>query len=340
MGFACPVCASLDTDEVIQRHSVEAAAEHFVPEKRFAERNAELRRVIRRLWGGRAEVEIHRCDACGFAFPIPYVAGDVAFYNLAFGSGGYPRDRWEFDQTLDALTPIALARSQPLKLLEAGAGVGWFLEAIRRRPALHHRVAAEAIEYDDVALRTLTERGFAARAGSITDLVGDPEQKGRFDVICMFQTLEHMAGVTEVFQAFRSLLRPDGHVFLSVPNGPSVEHQEKMVELWDMPPNHVGRWSLRCFDIAAKRNGIEVVASAVEPQWARHRDAWHYATYRLASRAYVAGTWEHRINAVRRRPVRQALKGLTSLAWMPRFWFTPRGAGHNLWVNLQRVEAE
>jgi SAM-dependent methyltransferase len=260
----------------------------------------------------------------------------MAFYNLAFGSGGYPRDRWEFDQTLDALTPIALACSRPLKLLEAGAGVGSFLEGIRQRPALRERIAAEAIEYDDVALHTLTQRGFAANAGSITDLVQDPDQGGRFDIICMFQTLEHMAGVTDVFQAFAFLLRPEGHVFLSVPNGPSVDYQEKVVQLWDMPPNHVGRWSLGCLDIAAKRNGLEVVAAAVEPQWTRFRHAWHYATYRLASRAYFAGSWEHRINAVRSRYLRWALKGLTGILWVPRFWFKQQATGHNLWVHIRR----
>jgi len=312
------------------------AAEHFVPRDRSVERNENLRQTIRRLWSGAESVEIHRCRACGFAFPIPYVAGDAAFYNLAFGSGEYPRERWEFGRTLDALRPIAMASPHSLKLLETGAGAGWFLEKVRRSK-LADRFELEALEYDDTAIDALRRRGFSASNASLPDLLGNPVYEGKIDIICMFQTLEHMAGVADVFRAFDFLLAPGGHVFISVPNAAAVDQQEQMVRLWDMPPNHVGRWQLNCFGILANLYGLVVDEAAVEPRQARWQEAWHLAVYHINSRAYKSHTLEHLVVAIGQRHLRHAAKGLNALAWVPLFWFRAGSVlGQSLWVHLRR----
>jgi SAM-dependent methyltransferase len=307
-----------------------AAAEHFVPSARSPERNQQLVEVLRTLWPGTDKVEMHRCRACGFAFPIPYVAGDGEFYNVAYGDPHYPRDRWEFRRTLAALHP-----ERGIRLLEVGAGEGWFLEMLRRSE-IGRYCELSALEYDRAAITKLRARGFLTTEGSLIDLLGDPAVAGRFDVICMFQTLEHMDRVEDVFRALRHLLSPNGCVFISVPNAPSVDQQEQMVQLWDMPPNHVGRWHLNCFDVLCARHRFQVSESAVQPLDARRKEAWRLAMYRVSSRAYHDRTWEHRINAVRSRPLRVVLKGLTVLAWTPAFWFKTRQLiGHNLWVHLE-----
>jgi 2-polyprenyl-3-methyl-5-hydroxy-6-metoxy-1,4-benzoquinol methylase len=326
-AMPCPVCKSGDTLAVIHRHSVEAAAEHFIPRGRDATRNEALRQVITRLWSGRRDVEIHRCAGCAFAFPIPYVGGDPAFYNIAFANGGYPRERWEFKMTLEALRK--LDSPSPLRLLDAGAGGGWFLEMLRRSD-IAERFALEALEYDEVALAALREKGFPARFGAITDLV-TPEFQGQLQVICMFQTLEHMAEVDSVFHAIEFLLSRGGNVFVSVPNGIAIDQQERLSGLWDMPPNHVGRWNLNCFQILSQRHNLRIIETAVEPSH-RMRNTWRLAIARTQSGGGLVGN-------IRSQSLRRASKAIVAIAQATTLWSRAGTMpGGSLWIHAQKAD--
>jgi len=328
----CPVCISPSTDEVIRIHSLTAAAEHFIPAARSPNRNRQLMAVLRRLWSGAESVEVHRCNSCGFGFPVPYVAGDVEFYNLVSGgSPHYPSHRWEFRKTIAILEQ--LPNPDPIELLECGAGEGWFLEALRasRRG---DRFRISALEYDRAAIAKLHERGFTARAGSLTSL----DASERFDVVCMFQTLEHMDDVAGAFRALHDALRPGGHAFISVPNGPSVDQQEETVHLWDMPPNHVGRWTEAAFRIVSQSHGLELHDVEVEPL-NRLAEVARLSVYQVNSRAYRASTVAHRINALAFRPLRMVLKGTMAAAEFPIIAVRVRALqGHSLWLHLQRPQ--
>lgn len=324
----CPVCASQSTDEIIRLHSIEAAAEQFLPASRSAERNRKLVAILKRLWGGSPSVEIHRCHTCGFGFPVPYAAGDAEFYNLVSGeTPHYPVDRWEFHRTLDVLNGLP----GELRLLEVGAGDGAFLKALRGRPG-GERFNVLALEYDRGALAQLRQRGFDARAGSLSDLTSDEQ----FDAICMFQTLEHMERVADVFKELREALRPGGHIFISVPHGPSVDQQEELVGLWDMPPKHCGRWTLASFRAACARAELELRDAEVEPL-DRAFELMRLSYYRAIGRAAQPGTIAHLINGISARRVRAPLKAALAAAYLPAIALRVRDLqGHTLWVHIQR----
>jgi hypothetical protein len=100
----CPACGNANC-QVIQTHSVRAAATHLIPPRRSATRNAELQAALRQLWGGES-VRICRCDACGFGFADPFRAGTPDIYTLISGGDeSYPQDRFEFSRTLRAVSP-------------------------------------------------------------------------------------------------------------------------------------------------------------------------------------------------------------------------------------------
>lgn len=326
----CPACLSLATDEVVRLHSIAEATEHFIPMARSPSRHRQLADVLQRLWPGADSVEIHRCRRCGFGFPIPYVAGDMEFYNLVSGGDPhYPANRWEFRQTIAILEQMP--NTGPITLLEAGAGEGRFLEALLRT-AGRRRFRVSAIEYDHAAIAKLHKRGFEARAGSLTD-IGTSE---RFDVICLFQTLEHMVDLDRTFRTIRDALRPAGHAFISVPHGPAVDQQEQAVGLWDMPPNHVGRWTQLAFHIIAERHGLELRDIVVEPL-NRIAELTRLSVYQVNSRAYRDDTWAHIANAIAFRPLRVLLKGTMAAAWMPTLaWRVRPLLSHSVWVHLHR----
>ena len=115
----CPTCHSkaVELERVL---SVEASANHLIPERRSLERNVKLREALRHLWDG-DEVTIKRCHDCGFGFSDPFVAGNEDVYNtIGGGAQHYPQDRFEFSVTIDALH----ARGAWIGCLRSGPGRG------------------------------------------------------------------------------------------------------------------------------------------------------------------------------------------------------------------------
>lgn len=319
---------------MLRRFSVDAAAEHFVPSKRLPARNRQLKSVLLQLWKGRDFVEVRRCEACGFAFASPFVAGNPDFYNLVSGQDPhYPRHRWEFDLTLRSLRYFTRTGTR-VRLIEAGAGDGGFLRQLTNS-SIGHLFDVLALEYDEGALRSLRKAGFRAERGSITSLADKSDAIGAFHVICLFQTLEHMDNIHEAFETFRSIGAPGGHVYLSVPYGPSIWAQEELVRLWDMPPNHIGRWNPNAFKYLADQYGLTVVDQEIEPYSWPH-EPWRLALYKVNGEAYDVSSLAGRVQAINSRLVRGVLKRVLALLWFPLMTASgPRTSGHSQWVHLR-----
>jgi len=318
----CPACAESE-GQMIRRHSVTAAAEHFVPRERDRERHDALVDHLRALWA-QDHVEVHVCPLCRFGYAVPFVGGGADFYALAYaGDPHYPRDRWEFGRTLVALKQPEFAGR--LHVLEIGAGHGAFLDRVRGLG--EHEIAAA--DYDQGAVRRLCEKGYDAIAGSIRDV-----STTGYDVVCCFQTLEHMADLDQVFRDLRRVLAPSGSVFVSVPNGEATALQEAVTGFWDMPPNHVGRWNPTAIRRASERRGFAVRVIETEPV-STARTAWQLAVYSVNSRSYVAGTLDNRINAIEHRPVRGILKRMLAGTHLPHLlWIRDQFRPRTCWAHL------
>jgi len=301
----CPACRE-GFGATVGQHTVEAAADHFVPRDRDPARNTRLVTYLRDVLWKQDVVEVQRCSACGFGFAVPWVGGGAAFYAIAHqGDPHYPDRRWEFGVTVDALRRF----KPPVRLTELGAGKGAFLRS------LGAGYDVTAADYDAGAVAQLRAEGFDAVQGSLVDLVerGDPPN----DVICMFQTLEHMADLDQVFHLLKALLKPGGSVFLSVPNAAATQLQEQITGLWDMPPNHVGRWTPVAIARIAERHGFVVADIRLEPVRSV-AIAWLFSVYTVNARSYDRSSMEGRISAITSRPLRGALKRAVAVQHLPR----------------------
>ena len=331
----CPIC---DAHSTAKRRSygIAEVATHFVPATRDPARHERLRELLVDLWAGRDTVEIHRCQRCSFEFAVPWVAGDESFYNLVTESDPhYPTSRWEFRQTLEHLQ-ARFGRDDspgPLRLLEVGAGDGAFLRQLHGR--FGEAFLPLATEYDHGAVAKLRLAGFETLHGAVQRLADDDEYRSRFEVICVFQALEHIADVHGFFGALGTLLREDGDIFVSVPYAPNIDLQEELVAYWDLPPNHVGRWTRAAFDAIARRHQLRVQDWELEPV-PRIVSAWRLAHYAVLGKAYDERTIPGRVNALRSRWVRGPVKRLMAVAYMPRVlaaW--PRLCPATQWVHLR-----
>lgn len=250
----CPVCRARVT-ETMWRVSAEEAAQHFVSVEGDASRHDDLAECIRRLWKQDDCAVVH-CSECGFSFALPFVAGDKSFYNIAYPRPSHVSERWEFDRTLSEL---ASQNGRMDSVLEVGAGFGHFLDKVAGTyvPAS----GVHAIEYHDVKVSRLTEKGYTAIDRDVRSLQLDRT----FDAIFMFQVVEHMDDLDTLFEKLSSLLSPAGHLFISVPNAKRIDFQEAHGSLRDMPPNHIGRWSPEAFRIIGARHALRMEKHETEP---------------------------------------------------------------------------
>lgn len=326
----CPACRQQE-GRLYRRHDAATAAEHFVPRARDPERHDRLVEHLHRILWQQDHVEIHVCPACDFGFSVPWIGGDARFYALAHaGAAHYPKTRWEFDETLGILGKPPFNR--PLRLVEVGAGDGAFLDQLRatRRGIEHHIIAAD---FDLGAVDELRRKGYTTIAGSLGDVAAATSEP--FDVVCLFQTLEHMADLDDTFAQLRRLLLPDGSVFISVPNRDATDFQEATTGFWDMPPNHVGRWNASAIKQGAALRGFTAVDLRLEPLRTLAR-AWELAIWTVDGRAYDPSTMDARINAIASRPVRGCVKRAWALTRLPRLLVRRAGDGpRHCWAHLR-----
>ena len=123
-------------------------------------------------------------------------------------------EHWWFKGRRDVLFAVLrqLALPAGARVLEVGSGTGGNLSM------LEHFGRVYGLEMDATA-RMLTDRNtggrFDIRAGRCPDDI--PFQNQRFDLICFFDCLEHIADDTGSLQAMRELLAPGGSIIVTVP---------------------------------------------------------------------------------------------------------------------------
>jgi len=123
-------------------------------------------------------------------------------------------EHWWFKGRRDVLrSALRRLRLPPrARLLEVGSGTGGNLEMLAEFGSVC------GLEMDETA-RTLTIRNwggrFDIRAGHCPDDL--PFDNEKFDLICFFDCLEHIADDTESLARMRSLLAPGGAIVVTVP---------------------------------------------------------------------------------------------------------------------------
>ena len=190
---------------------------------------------------------LRACDVCELQFFTPKVPGDEDFYNELMSSVSYLPQRWQFEVVRRRLKDVS-------SVIDVGCGSGAFLRQIEvaravgidRNPDVHACLSEHGIEvHDDLAELAVAE-------------------PGAFDVICAFEVLEHVENISAILEPVRTVLRPGGRLFVSVPNRkrPRPLHRQAL----DLPPHHVSRWHASHARVLADRFGLRLVRVDCEPR--------------------------------------------------------------------------
>lgn len=173
-------------------------------------------------------IDLHRCHHCQLRFYWPQVGGTPAFYErLQALPWYYSEDKAEYRL---ASQHIAAGQS----VLEIGCGAGSFASY------LPPGCVYQGLEYNQAAIEKACRRGLQVELASIEAFA--ESSRARFDVVCSFQVLEHVASPASFLRAAARTLAPGGLLIIAVPAEDSFMADE-VNNVLNMPPHHLTRWT-------------------------------------------------------------------------------------------------
>ena len=170
----------------------------------------------------------------------------------------------------------ALRMHQPRgRLLDIGCAYGRFLEVASEEGGYELSGCDVSEHAVGVASGRLGDRA-SVRQGGVLD---DPFPDQKFDVITMFDVIEHVPDLAAAFASVRSRLAPGGVFAFSVPvyDGPVGV----LVEALDLDPTHVHKLGRDAWVRAASEHGFRVMRwLGILRYFVAHRFYLHLQTHR------------------------------------------------------------
>jgi SAM-dependent methyltransferase len=232
--------------------------------------------------------DVVRCNECGLLFrrsmPTPDELGDIYaedYFRRPEGDpGGQGYDDYLHEEELHRLNAVVRLRrlrrfASPGRLLDVGAAAGFFMDEAR--------TAGWSVEGIDVSpdmsgwgrerlgldLRTAAFRSADYEAGT-------------YDLVTMWDYIEHSLDATADLASARELLRPGGILALSTGDADSLVARISG-ERWHLltPRHHNYFFSTSTLGRACERSGLEVLAASHPGA----RYSLRYLTYKLRSMA-------------------------------------------------------
>jgi 2-polyprenyl-3-methyl-5-hydroxy-6-metoxy-1,4-benzoquinol methylase len=179
---------------------------------------------------------LYQCNQTGYRFYYPKgLDGDGQFYEAIqhrLGEEYYHKWKFENQMALDIIKPAD-------KVLDIGCGIGNFLEKVK---------AAEVtgLELNEKAVEVCRQKGLNV----VNEMIGDHalHKPLYYDVVCMFQVLEHIYDVKEFLEDSLKVLKTGGRLVIGVPNNePYFQGYNKYATL-NLPPHHMGLWNINVFE--------------------------------------------------------------------------------------------
>jgi SAM-dependent methyltransferase len=139
------------------------------------------------------------------------------------------------------------------QVCEVGCSHGRFLSRARKRGA-----AVFGVELDEAALESLRRLGIpAAKALDTTR---------KFDVVCAFQLIEHLARPAQFVEEASRVLEPEGRLLLALPNGGECEKVGRAWIGYRVDLEHLNYFSIASLSHLLTRYGLYV-----EHFWESHQ---------------------------------------------------------------------
>lgn len=203
-----------------------------------------------------------RCGGCGLLFCNPYPSELQLFtyYNSDMKRFENEFFRESFENRVKLFMPrVELIKKfkNKGKLLDVGSAIGIFIEALCRSDS-QFEIACCDLNPD--ACKELKSRHASTQVLNADFMKLDDADK--FDVITMWDTIEHLVDLNGVFQKVHSKLNKGGLFIFSTPNTHSFEWiiaGKKHVQI--LPPGHVNLMNLKSLQVLISNNRFKLLST-------------------------------------------------------------------------------
>lgn len=205
--------------------------------------------------------DYYRCQQCGliFIYPIPtnsetiYLENYFTGANKGFGYVNYDKDKEAMKNVFIAYLEI-IERFHPIKgsLLDIGAASGYFIDLACNRSWL-----ARGIEISAYAAKLARKKGLDVIHGTIEG-VEFPDRS--FDVITLWDVLEHLPAPEKDLWKLSRWLKPGGLLAINTPDSNSL-CSKILGKNWYLfiPPEHIFHYNKSSLNLLCQRLGFEPI---------------------------------------------------------------------------------
>ncbi|MEK7515164.1 MAG: methyltransferase domain-containing protein [Patescibacteria group bacterium] len=215
-----------------------------------------------KLMGRRNGYSVYRSRQCQSVFisPLPRdtsrIYGEDYFYGAqgGFGYANYERDKRSQESAfIEYIHTIQKYVSHDVTLLDVGAANGYFVSLASR-----HGLRARGVEISESASAEGRSKGLDIRQGTIETMDDSSEN---YDVVTMWDVLEHVPSAHDALAAAHRLLKPGGVIAINTPDGGSL-----WARIWGaywhliVPPEHLVLFSRAGLRIMLERAGFTIIS--------------------------------------------------------------------------------
>lgn len=202
---------------------------------------------------------LYKCSNCKliFVYPTPESIDvyDDSYFSGAekgFGYVDYDADKEPmisaFNHYIDLINNLGISSG---KLLDIGAATGFFMSIAKKRG-----FNVVGVELSDFAARKGRENGLDIVTG---DLLNTNFEGESFDVVTMFDVLEHVPDPKKLISEVSRILKPNGLIIVNTPDAESM-WAKVLGKRWQliMPPEHINYFSPKNLSKYLEDNGYDV----------------------------------------------------------------------------------
>ena len=200
------------------------------------------------------------CSDCGLIFCNPYPNDKQLhyYYNSKMKEFENEFFRESFDNRVQLFLPridIIQKYISDGALLDIGSALGIFIEA------LHQKKTKFSVNCCDLSTKACEE--LKANYPDVQVINADFMQldnQDRYDLITMWDTVEHIVELNSMFKKIHEQLNPEGLFVFSTPNTNSFEWKiawENHVQI--LPPGHVNLLNIKPIEILLKKNNFKLL---------------------------------------------------------------------------------
>jgi 2-polyprenyl-3-methyl-5-hydroxy-6-metoxy-1,4-benzoquinol methylase len=231
-----------------------------------------------------------RCASCSLVFARGLTNANfqesIADYEPAYRQylNGGPVDASNLDDVIAWIESHVSLRTAAVRLLDVGAGSGKLVRRLRQlRPC-----AVSGIEPSGALFHTYDLGSLGIEATTLPEMAAT--QPAAYDVVTVFDVIEHVPEAAEFVRALALVTKPGGFVFLSTPDGGGLLARLLGRRWHHYNAYHLSLYGRRAVAEAARRSGFRVVASEHRSRRMPLDYLWRYAMdFLFARRAHAGG---------------------------------------------------